>query len=110
APNDVMRWCDEVRSNSGTSCRYAAVNAPDVTTRTSSAHAGAATSSAPSARATVRRTDRITGMAIVRGWKIDNMPRVAGFSRVVRVSCGNFLEMYDFMVFGYYAAAIGNAF
>jgi MFS family permease len=29
---------------------------------------------------------------------------------VVRVSCGNFLEMYDFMVFGYYAAAIGNAF
>src|SRR3954466_2229316 len=30
--------------------------------------------------------------------------------RVVRVSCGNFLEMYDFMVFGYYAAAIGNAF
>ena len=31
-------------------------------------------------------------------------------SRVVRVSCGNFLEMYDFMVFGYYAAAIGAAF
>ena len=30
--------------------------------------------------------------------------------RVVRVSCGNFLEMYDFMVFGYYAAAIGAAF
>ena len=31
-------------------------------------------------------------------------------SRVVRVSCGNFLEMYDFMVFGYYAPAIGAAF
>jgi MFS family permease len=31
-------------------------------------------------------------------------------TRVVRVSCGNFLEMYDFMVFGYYAAAIGAAF
>ena len=31
-------------------------------------------------------------------------------SRVVRVSSGNFLEMYDFMVFGYYAAAIGAAF
>src|SRR6476620_401549 len=30
--------------------------------------------------------------------------------RVVRVSSGNFLEMYDFMVFGYYAAAIGRAF
>ncbi len=29
---------------------------------------------------------------------------------VVRVSAGNFLEMYDFMVFGYYAAAIGKAF
>lgn len=29
---------------------------------------------------------------------------------VLRVSLGNFLEMYDFMVFGYYAAAIGRAF
>ena len=29
---------------------------------------------------------------------------------VIRVSMGNFLEMYDFMVFGYYAAAIGRAF
>lgn len=29
---------------------------------------------------------------------------------VVRVSSGNFLEMYDFFVFGYYAAAIGKAF
>src|SRR5260370_10928197 len=29
---------------------------------------------------------------------------------VIRVSSGNFLEMYDFMVFGYYAAAIGHAF
>ena len=27
-----------------------------------------------------------------------------------RVSSGNFLEMYDFMVFGYYAGAIGKAF
>jgi MFS transporter, MHS family, citrate/tricarballylate:H+ symporter len=30
--------------------------------------------------------------------------------QVFRVSVGNFLEMYDFMVFGYYAAAIGRAF
>ncbi len=30
--------------------------------------------------------------------------------RIIRVSVGNFLEMYDFMVFGYYAAAIGRAF
>jgi len=29
---------------------------------------------------------------------------------VFRVSSGNFLEMYDFQVFGYYAAAIGRAF
>jgi len=29
---------------------------------------------------------------------------------VVRVSSGNFLEIYDFMVFGYYASAIGDAF
>jgi MFS family permease len=29
---------------------------------------------------------------------------------VLRVCGGNFLEMYDFMVFGYYAAAIGRAF
>ena len=30
--------------------------------------------------------------------------------RVVQVAAGNFLEMYDFMVFGYYAGAIGRAF
>jgi MFS family permease len=29
---------------------------------------------------------------------------------VLRVCSGNFLEMYDFMVFGYYAAAIGRTF
>src|SRR5437879_9448014 len=29
---------------------------------------------------------------------------------VIRVSSGYFLEMYDFMVFGYYASAIGRAF
>jgi len=29
---------------------------------------------------------------------------------VIRVASGNFLEMYDFMVFGYYAAAIGRTF
>jgi MFS family permease len=29
---------------------------------------------------------------------------------VIRVSSGNFLEMYDFFVFGYYASAIGQAF
>jgi MFS family permease len=29
---------------------------------------------------------------------------------VVRVASGNFLEMFDFMIFGYYAAAIGRTF
>jgi MFS family permease len=32
------------------------------------------------------------------------------FGSILRVSSGNFLEMYDFMVFGYYAAGIGRAF
>ena len=36
--------------------------------------------------------------------------RKAKIWSVVRVASGNFLEMYDFMVFGYYAAAIGKAF
>src|SRR5271166_4417774 len=36
--------------------------------------------------------------------------RKAKIGAVLRVSSGNFLEMYDFMVFGYYASAIGNAF
>ncbi|HEX4198587.1 MAG TPA: MFS transporter [Caulobacteraceae bacterium] len=34
----------------------------------------------------------------------------AGAWSIVRVAGGNFLEMYDFMVFGYYAQAIGAAF
>src|SRR5450631_939391 len=36
--------------------------------------------------------------------------RTSKIKAVVRVATGNFLEMYDFMVFGYYAAAIGRAF
>jgi len=36
--------------------------------------------------------------------------RSAKIKNVIRVSAGNFLEMYDFMVFGYYAAAIGKTF
>jgi metabolite-proton symporter len=39
-----------------------------------------------------------------------NTDRKSRIWSVIRVSSGNFLEMYDFMVFGYYAAAIGNAF
>jgi len=36
--------------------------------------------------------------------------RTAKIKAVIRVTTGNFLEMYDFMVFGYYAAALGRAF
>jgi metabolite-proton symporter len=36
--------------------------------------------------------------------------RSANIRAVLRVSSGNFLEMYDFTVFGYYAAAIGRTF
>ncbi len=36
--------------------------------------------------------------------------RAAKIRAVIRVASGNFLEMYDFMVFGYYASAIGRAF
>ena len=39
-----------------------------------------------------------------------NIERSSKLRAVVRVSSGNFLEMYDFMVFGYYASAIGAAF
>src|SRR3989475_6841847 len=38
------------------------------------------------------------------------MERESKIWPVVRVASGNFLEMYDFMVFGYYAAAIGRTF
>src|SRR5262245_6536247 len=37
-------------------------------------------------------------------------PRREKIWAVVRVASGNFLEMYDFFVFGYYAAAIGRVF
>jgi MFS family permease len=36
--------------------------------------------------------------------------RASKVRAVVRVASGNFLEMYDFMVFGYYAPAIAKAF
>ena len=41
---------------------------------------------------------------------MDSPKSETGFWPVFRVASGNFLEMYDFMVFGYYAEAIGAAF
>ncbi len=38
------------------------------------------------------------------------MPNQSKAGAVIRVSVGNFLEMYDFMVFGYYATEIGRTF
>jgi MFS family permease len=38
------------------------------------------------------------------------LPKQSKVWPVIRVASGNMLEMYDFMVFGYYAAAIGRAF
>jgi MFS family permease len=38
------------------------------------------------------------------------VPSQTGFKPILRVAAGNFLEMYDFMVFGYYAKAIAAAF
>src|SRR6201987_1244212 len=36
--------------------------------------------------------------------------RKSQIANVIQVSSGNFLEMYDFMVFGYFASAIGETF
>jgi MHS family citrate/tricarballylate:H+ symporter-like MFS transporter len=44
------------------------------------------------------------------GTDLAGQPRSAKVWAVVRVASGNFLEMYDFMVFGYFAAAIGAAY
>ena len=41
---------------------------------------------------------------------LSNTERKHQIWSVVRVSSGNFLEMHDFFVFGYYASAIGKAF
>src|SRR3954464_1949846 len=50
------------------------------------------------------------GQNAAEGEPIENSKRSAKVKAVLRVSAGNFLEMYDFMVFGYYAAAIGRTF
>ncbi|HET9374419.1 MAG TPA: MFS transporter [Chthoniobacterales bacterium] len=52
----------------------------------------------------MRGTDRRRGSADRPG-----LPK-AKILNVVRVSSGNFLEMFDFMVFGYYASSIGRTF
>src|SRR5437867_1566034 len=58
-PNAVTTLCPLARSNCGTSSRYAAVNAPDVTTLISSAAATAARSTLVMTNGTRRRVFRI---------------------------------------------------
>jgi hypothetical protein len=41
---------------------------------------------------------------------LDTAIRREKVKSVARVASGNFLEMYDFMIYGYYAPAIGHAF
>jgi MFS family permease len=41
---------------------------------------------------------------------LENKERREKWRSVVRVASGNFLEMYDFMIFGYYATAIAKTF
>src|ERR1700728_2626873 len=42
-----------------------------------------------------------------QGEIMDNATRRSKVMAIVRVSSGNFLEMYDFNIFGFYAASIG---
>jgi MFS family permease len=51
--------------------------------------------------------DKATELATALG---SNATRRSKIKNVIQVASGNFLEMYDFILFGYYAAAIGNTF
>src|SRR6202011_5997218 len=46
----------------------------------------------------------------VRGKMLTPEQRREKIRTVFRVASGNFLEMYDFMIFGYFSAAIGRAY
>jgi hypothetical protein len=50
----------------------------------------------------MRNTERIKA--------VTNQGARRSFGRIARVAAGNLLEMYDFMVFGYYAVSIAKAF
>jgi metabolite-proton symporter len=47
---------------------------------------------------------------VKRGRKMNETTRCSRVKAILRVTSGNFLEMYDFMVFAYYARAISKAF
>jgi MHS family citrate/tricarballylate:H+ symporter-like MFS transporter len=54
-----------------------------------------------------RELSLVQGAATGTGAAMTKKPRIGA---VLRVASGNFLEMYDFMVYGYYAVYIGRAF
>ena len=41
---------------------------------------------------------------------LNSVERQAKINAVIRVSAGNFLEMYDFIIYGYYARYIADTF
>ena len=49
-------------------------------------------------------------MTVVTAVTVVSTSRLGQIKKVFRVSSGNFLEMYDFFVFGYFAAEIGRTF
>jgi hypothetical protein len=57
--------------------------------------------------------DNALSATMAHGTSARDAPPAPAKSRVgdvIRVAGGNLLEMYDFMVFGYYAEAIGRTF
>jgi MFS transporter, MHS family, citrate/tricarballylate:H+ symporter len=52
----------------------------------------------------------MSAAAKIRGKMLTREQRREKIQTVFRVASGNFLEMYDFMIFGYFSAAIGRAY
>ncbi|WP_144108152.1 MFS transporter [Paraburkholderia sp. BCC1886] len=52
----------------------------------------------------------MTASSPVQGAHDTALSKESRVRSVLRVTCGNFLEMYDFTVYGYYAAAIASTF
>src|ERR1700730_3894425 len=61
-------------------------------------------------RARFNRRPVVPGSKAIMAHPETHVTRESKAWPVIRVASGNFLEMYDFMIFGYYAAAIGQTF
>jgi metabolite-proton symporter len=53
-------------------------------------------------------SDQITSDPVPNGQHLSAQKRTSNIGNVIRVSSGNFLEMYDFMVYAYYASYIAH--